>query len=204
MEWTHFSAGTLAVAASLALIPLAGSADTVEQPYLVTTTSQTAAGTVSYRDVMIVRGDNTAVAPNAEAVDRDRACYTILQRVLTTGAVTKPYTISIELDDENVVPVPMKARVQRPAAGARLVQANGDAGGALINATAQIGIGVHVDARALAQDGRLEAATLTTLTYTTNPMQTVETSGCAIQRLPQAPPSDDAEPPATAQPLSPA
>jgi hypothetical protein len=204
MEWTPFSAGTLAVAASLALIPLAGSADTLDQPYLVTTTSQTATGTVSYRDVMIVRADNTAVAPNADAVDRDRSCYGILQRVLTTGAVSKPYTIGIALDDNNIVPVPMKASVQQPAIGARLVQANGDAGGDLVSASAQIGIGVHVDARALAQNGHLEAATLNTVTYLTNGMQAVETSACAIQRLPQAPPSDGTEPPVTAQPLSPA
>jgi hypothetical protein len=198
MEWTHCSAGALAAAAGLALIPLSGSADTLDQPYLVTSTSQSAAGTVSYRDVLIVRSDNTAVAPNPDAVDRDRACYTILQRVLTTGAVTKPYTIGIALDDANVVPVPMKASVEQPAAGARLIEADGDAGGDLVSASAQISIAVHVDARVLARGGHLESATLSAVTYTTNPMQTVEASGCTIQRLPQAPVNAVAPTPAVA------
>ena len=187
MNWTIHSVGTLGVAASLALVPLSGSADTLDQPYLVTTTTQTAAGTVSYRDIMIVHG-RSAISADSAAVERDRSCYTILQHFLADGSVRKPYTIKVALDDDHVVPVPMMTTLVAPATGARLVQADGDADGRLVGASVTVPIAVHVDVRVLAQDGRLQAATLRESTTLQAPLQMVQVSGCAVQRLPQPQP----------------
>jgi hypothetical protein len=191
MEWKLRSLGALGLGAGLALVPFSVSADTLDQPFLVTTTTQTAGGTVAYRDVLIVRSDAT-IAGAPAVVQRDSVCMAIVQRVLAAGSPAKPYTIGVALDDDHAVQVPMRASVTQPGSGARLVEATGNAAGNLVNAANDhVTIGVHVDARVLAQDGRLEAATFRELTYLNTPMQTVEVSGCDMQRLPLAPPASD-------------
>jgi hypothetical protein len=184
MEWKLRSLGALGLATGFTLVPFGVSADTLDQPFLVTTTTQTAGGTVAYRDVLIVRSDAT-VAGDPATVQRDSACLAIVQRVLAAGAARKPYAIGVALDDDHAVDVLMRGSVSEPGSGARLVEATGNAAGDMVNAANDhVTIGVHVDARVLAQDGRLEAATFRELTYLNTPMQTVEVSGCAMQRLP--------------------
>jgi hypothetical protein len=198
MEWKLRSLGALGLAAGFTLVPFGVSADTLDQPFLVTTTTQTASGTVAFRDVLIVRSDATVTGDPA-TVQRDSVCMAIVQRVLAAGSPRKPYTIGVALDDEHAVNVPMRASVSEPGSGARLVEADGTAAGDMVNAANdRVTIGVHVDARVLAQDGRLEAATFRELTYLNTPMQTLAVSGCAMQRLPAAPPAADATPPTPA------
>jgi len=187
MNCTLRTIGSLGIAAGVALLPLSASADGSDHPYLVTTTTQSAAGTIAYRDVLVVHDDSTATAGDAATVERDRSCLTIAQRVLATGAAHRPYTIGVALDDEHIVAVPVTASESAPGSGARLVQAAGTAAGSVVTATDSRRIAVRIDARVLAQDGRLEAATFQELTYLTDPLQPLEVSGCALQRLPDAP-----------------
>lgn len=185
MEWTHRSLGSLGIAAALALIPLSGSADTADQPYLVTTTQQTPNNTVSHRAVLLVHADG---APSeAASTPRDRSCYAVVRRVLAAGAARAPYVIGVVLDDDTVVSVPMTASLAQPGDGARLIDANGSATGELVGPTARVPIGIRVEAHVLAQDGHLEAATFSASTYVTTPAQPLEVSGCAMQRLPAQP-----------------
>lgn len=191
MGKTLRSIATLGIAAGVALLPLGVCADTLDQPFLVTMTTQTANGTVAYRDVLVLRSDSS-IAGAPDSLERDGSCLAIVQRVLAAGATRKPYAIGVALDDDHAVQVPMRASVTQPGSGARLVEATGNAAGNLVNAANDhVTIGVHVDARVLAQDGRLEAATFRELTYLNTPMQTVEVSGCDMQRLPLAPPASD-------------
>jgi hypothetical protein len=185
MEWTHRSLGSLGVAAALALVPLSGSADTADQPFLVTTTQQTPNNTTSHRAVLLVHADG---APSDDAsTPRDRSCYAVVQRVLAAGAARTPYVIGIVLDDDTVVNVPMTASLAQPAAGARLIYANGSAIGELVGPAVRVPIGIRIEAHVLAQNGHLEAATFSESTYVTTPSQPVEVSGCAMQRLPAQP-----------------
>jgi hypothetical protein len=186
MQWTHRTLGTLGVAGALALVPLSGSADTLDQPFLVTTSTQTASGLVSRRAVMVVHADGTG---DDATQPRDRSCYAVLQRVLAAGSARRPYTIGVVLDDNLIVNVPMTANLAQPGAGARLIDASGDGATALQAADSKLPVTVHVEARVLAQDGRLEAATFNEMAYIATPAQTVEVSGCAVQRLPTAPPA---------------
>ena len=189
MEWTHRAVAGLGFTVALALAPLSGSADTADQPFLVTTTEQTATNTASHRTVLLVHADG---APSADAsTPRDRSCYAVLQRVFQAGASRTPYVIGVALDDDTIVNVPMTARLERPGGGAHLIEANGDAAGEMISANTRLPIGIHVEAHVLAQNGRLEAATFSESTYV-NSQQPVAVTGCAMQRLPSLPPASDA------------
>jgi hypothetical protein len=198
MQWKLRALGALGLGASLALVPFSVSADTLDQPFLVTTTTETAGGTVAYRDVLIVHSD-ASVTGDPATVQRDTSCLALVQRVLAAGSPRTPYTIGVALDDAHAIVVPMRATVSQPGSGTRLVEASGTAAGDLVNAADDhVTLAVHVDARVLAHDGRLEAATFRELTYLNTPAQTVQVSGCAMQRLPIAPPASDAAPPTPA------
>jgi hypothetical protein len=202
MERTLRSFGPLGIAATLALIPVSGSADAIDQPYLVTTSNQSANGTSTSQEVVIVHGA-TVTADNTGTRDDGRTCLAIVQNVLAAGR--KRYTIGVALDDDHAFSVPMRSNVSQPATGARLLQASGDASGDVVSATDRVSIAVHVDARVLAQDGQLQAATLRELTYLITPMQTVQVSACAMQRLPASTPATSAptsRTPATPTPTS--
>jgi len=186
MGMTLRSIGTLGIAAGVALVPLGVSADTLDQPYLVTMTSQTANGTLAYRDVLVVRADSS-IAGAPDSVQRDAACIAIAQRVLAEGAPRKPYAIGVALDDQHALAVPMTGSVSEPGSGARLVEAAGTAAGDLITASDRVTVGVHVDARVLSHNGHLEAATFRELTFVNDPAQPVAVSACSMQRIPQAP-----------------
>jgi hypothetical protein len=188
MGKTLRSIATLGIAAGVALLPLGVCADTLDQPFLVTMTTQTANGTVAYRDVLVLRSDSS-IAGAPDSLERDGSCLAIVQRVLAAGATRKPYAIGVALDDDHALEVPMTGNVTQPGSGARLVEAAGTAAGNLVSATASVTVGVHVDARVLAQDGHLEAATFQELTFLNNPAQPVEVSACSMQRIPQAPPA---------------
>jgi hypothetical protein len=190
MTRTHRTLGALGAAAAVALVPLSGSADALDQPFLITTSTQTATSTASHRAVLVVHADGASDASTAE---RDRSCYAVLQRVLSAGSPRKPYTIGVALDADTIVNVPVTANLAQPGAGARLIDATG-AGIArvAVAGTANVPLTVHVEAHVLAQDGRLESATFREMAYLATPDQTVEVSDCALQRLPTIPPASDA------------
>jgi len=85
------------------------------------------------------------------------------------------------------LPVPITANLEQPANGARLLEAAGDAGGDVSDGATHMRLGVHIDARVLAQDGHLESATFRQITYLNSLAQTVGVSSCSLQRLPAAP-----------------
>jgi hypothetical protein len=201
MDWTLRSIGMLGFAAGVALAPVGASADSTDQPFLVTTSATTPGGTVSFRDVMIVRGNDTGVSSDLAAAVRDRSCYLMFQHVLTNASDRKPTTLSVALDDAHVVPIAVKESIAEPAVGARLVEAIGDGGGDLVSATADVPIDVHVDLRVLTQDGELQAATYREATSVASPGQAVAVSSCSVQRLPQVPSDPNAASPS--QPVTP-
>jgi len=184
MEWIRRSFGPLALAACLASVPLSVSADTVDQPYLVTTTTQTASGNASLQNIIVVRAGATD-ADDDGSNGHARACFGLLQHVLAAGPTNRrPYTIGVALDNATVVPVPVTASSAQPGTGVRLIQATGDAGGDIITATDRVPINLHVDARILTQAGQLQTATFREVTYVDTLEHTISVSTCSVQRLP--------------------
>jgi hypothetical protein len=194
MEWTLRSLAALGVSAGLTLVPVSGFADTSDQPFLVTTTTQTAHGTIEMHDVMIFHADPSGTTYTVTGSDgdasqllRDRTCFDVIERILTAGPSRKGYAIGVAIEGQNtVVPVAMSASVAQPGAGARLVEANGDGSGEVIEGPGRLPVGVHIEAKVLAQDGHLQSATFQQLMYLATPAQPVQVNACAMQRLPPA------------------
>jgi hypothetical protein len=78
----------------------------------------------------------------------------------------------------------MNATIAQPATGAKLIQASGSAAGDVVTASTRAPLGIHVDARILAQDGLLQSATFRQSMYATNPADPLGVSACDIERLP--------------------
>jgi hypothetical protein len=184
MEWMRRPFGPLGIAACLALVPLSVSADTVDQPYLVTTTTQTASGNASLQNIIVVRAGATDADDDGNN-GHARACFGLLQHVLAAGPTNhRPYTIGVALDNATIVAVPLTASSAQPGTGVRLIQANGDAGGDIITATNRVPINLHVDVRVLTQAGQLQAATFREVTYVDTLEHTLSVNTCSVQRLP--------------------
>jgi hypothetical protein len=191
MEWTFRSVCAVGIGAVAVAFPVSGSADTVDQPFLVTTSVQFADSTTSSRDVLLVRADaNSSTITGTSSDDaarlmRDRSCLAVVQRILEAGAARTPYPIGVALDATHIVSVPLTATLAQPGNGARLIEASGDTAGIVSDGQRRMEIDIHIDARVLAQDGKLQAATFRQLTST--PGQALNASECSLQRLPVAP-----------------
>ncbi len=186
--------GVLGTGALLALVPITGHADTPDTRFLITTSAQTNDGTSTFRDVVILRGDGSSgevigsSSNDAVRALRDRSCYGVIASIARqeNTAHAAPIRIGVILDPEHIVPVPLTAAVDEPAAGARLIEANGDASSTIAGAGTAVSIGIRVDSRILAQNGQLQAATFRQVTYLSDGGTPVDVSACAVQRVPPA------------------
>jgi hypothetical protein len=205
MDITHRMVGTLGVAATLALIPLTGSADMIDQPFLITTTAQSPDGSTTFRDVVVIHGDATGGSVVATStidplrLTRDRSCFAVVENIehQESGA-RAPFSIGVALDDQHVVPVQMNATVAQPAAGAQVIQANGTTAGNIVTASTRTPLGIEIDARIVAQDGLLQSATFRQTMYATDPAQPMGVSACDIERLPSGTTTDQTKAPSPA------
>jgi hypothetical protein len=191
MNRKHRTIGAFGVAATLALIPLSGSADVVDQPYLITTTAETPDGSTTFRDVLVIHGDaNGGSLIATSTVDplrltRDRSCFAVIQGIARQEAGSRaPFSIGVAVDDEHVIPVQMTATIAEPADGARMITATGTSTGTVVTASTRQPLGVQIDAHVLAQNGSLESASFRQTMYATDPAQPLGVSACDVQRLP--------------------
>ena len=175
-------------------IPHAASADSAATPaaaldhFLITSTALTAAGTLTYRDLLVVPANTSADALTPTDIggpsERGSTCYSLAHELLERRTDRAAYPVYVALGDATIaVPVTTQLRHDSTATD-DVVTARGQTRATVANANQpNVAVNVLVQAVADVRDGRLQGATFDQQTSLGNQTRLLTRSSCMIQRI---------------------